>query len=355
MNKSGRNKRLFFDLNHPADFHLYKNVFDKLKHEGYTLRIMARDKDCLQDLLKYHKITYTSWGKGRHTLVGKYIYAIYVLLLLLIQLIRFRPGLTVSLASPYLILSSRLLGIPSLGFLDTDISPRLYPIHKRIDYLITPVSFGTRFHKHHFRLPIFKELAYLHPKYFPQDKLGDSLFFRLTRTDSIHHTFESRLEFSQIIGIINSYSENYRCILSTEITSPPELSEDIQMADSMNIHNDLLQCRVFWGNSATMAAEAAVLGIPAIFIGSEVFSYIKELEAYGLLFHYHPKDIEASIIKLDKLLLEAKSGDKFIRARKEMLKEKIDVTSFMIWMIEHMPESVRILEQDPDYHLRFKF
>ena len=30
-----------------------------------------------------------------------------------------------------------------------------------------------------------------------------------------------------------------------------------------------------------------------------------------------------------------------------MLKEKIDVTGFMVWFVEHYPESVRIMREDP--------
>jgi hypothetical protein len=37
-----------------------------------------------------------------------------------------------------------------------------------------------------------------------------------------------------------------------------------------------------------------------------------------------------------------------------MLKEKIDVTAFLVWFIENYPESVRIMREDPDYQEKFK-
>ena len=36
-----------------------------------------------------------------------------------------------------------------------------------------------------------------------------------------------------------------------------------------------------------------------------------------------------------------------------MLKEKIDVTAFMVWFIENYPESAKIMKENPDYQLRF--
>ncbi len=353
MKKQQRDKRIFFDLNHPADFHFFKNLFDHLRDNRYVMRIMARDKECLQDLLTDRDIAFVSRGTGHHTLFGKYIFAIYILLYTLFQLIRFRPGLTISLSSPYLITASKILGVPSLTYDDTDDNPRLLPLIKKSDYIISPATYSHKFHKHHFHLQAFKELAYLHPKYFIHEKTGEGVFFRLTRTDSIHHTSESKFEYSNIIEQINRISQDHTCFLSTEIGMTPEFSEKVLMADVVNIHKDLQKCKVFWGNSATMAAEAAVLGIPAIFVGSELFSYIKELGVYGLLFHYHPGNIEASLEKLDELIAGDDDGNQFERARQKLLKEKIDISAFMIWFIENLPESARIMEDDPDYHLRF--
>ena len=147
MRKKHRNKRIFFDLNHPADFHFFKYLFSRLSEQGYTYKIISRDKDCLQDLLINRDITFVSRGTGSHTLIGKYIFAIYILFLTLFILIRFRPELTISLSSPYLIAVSRILGIPSLTYDDTDDNPRLLPLIKKSDYIISPATYSHKFIK----------------------------------------------------------------------------------------------------------------------------------------------------------------------------------------------------------------
>ena len=37
-----------------------------------------------------------------------------------------------------------------------------------------------------------------------------------------------------------------------------------------------------------------------------------------------------------------------------MLKEKIDVTDFMIWFIENYPKSVQTMKVNPDYQYKFR-
>jgi len=35
------------------------------------------------------------------------------------------------------------------------------------------------------------------------------------------------------------------------------------------------------------------------------------------------------------------------------LSDKIDVTAFMVWFIEHYPESVNVMKHNPDYQHQF--
>ena len=124
------------------------------------------------------------------------------------------------------------------------------------------------------------------------------------------------------------------------------------MANTIRIHEELNECRVFWGNSATMAAESAMLGIPSVFVGGEKFAYISELESYGLLYYYTPDQIDDSFQKLEELMAES-SRSKYESIRLKLLSEKIDVTGFLLWFIENLPESASIIQSDPEYHLRY--
>ena len=298
-------------------------------------------------------IAYTNRGRGKHTLLGKYIYAIWILVVLLIALMKFRPSIAMSLSSPYLVLLTRILGITCVTYDDTDYNPRLLPLIKKSKYLLTPATYPHRFHGGHFHVPALKELAYLHPAQFKHDQDRAGVFFRITRTDSIHHSLASRLELEPVLKKIEQLSQTTPLFLSTETDLDHFNNKFCRKSDPIHIHRDLASCSVFWGNSATMAAEAAVLGIPAIFVSAEKFAYIAELEAYGLLYHFHPEDLHSSLKKLDTILEGTSQGNEFLNARDLLLREKIDMMAFMVWFIETLPESARILEEDPDYIQKF--
>lgn len=353
MKKLRPKKKVFFDLNHPADYHLFKHLIIWVKSQDYAVKIVARDKECLHLLLDDAGIKYISRGSGKHTLPGKYLYAFWILFLLLVELIRFRPTITMSLSSPYLAVLSRLLGITCITYDDTDNNPRLLPFIKKSTYLLSPATYPYRFHKGHFNLPALKELAYLHPAHFHQNLEQTGVFFRLTRTDSIHHSSASALDHNMVIKKMYDLSKSQTIYFSSERDLAFENDSSIHLANPIRIHKDLARCKVFWGNSATMAAEAAVLGIPAIFVSAEKFAYISELEEYGLLYHYHPEDINSSLEKLDSILAGDPPTKNFKKSREILLGEKIDMTAFMIWFIETLPESASTLGKDPAYVRRF--
>ena len=353
MKRTPRDRRYFFDLNHPADFHFFKNLFAYLDQQGYPYRVLARNKECLHELLQAGGIPFISRGKGSHFVAGKYVYAAYILILTLIQLIIFRPRLTLSLSSPYLISASRFLHIPTLTYDDTDFNPRLLPAIKRADYIFSPSNYPHTFHKNHFHIQTYKELAYLDP-YIPRDEeLGDAVFFRLTRTDSIHHSAGTSINVPWIIKEINRISDVHITFLSSETGIADDLSGKVLFPDRMKIHQDLRKCRVFWGNSATMAAEAVILGIPSIFVGSEKFAYLQELEGYGLLFCFPPDEIESSFNKLNELLMQSDAGKQFENTLARLLKGKINISDLIIWFIENLPDSPQILKDNEEIQFRF--
>ena len=84
------------------------------------------------------------------------------------------------------------------------------------------------------------------------------------------------------------------------------------------------------GESATMSSEAAVLGVPAVFIATTGRGYTDDEEArYKLVRHIKDDEFDRAV----EVIRETLSGSprEFGReARKRLLSEKIDVTAWMI-------------------------
>jgi predicted glycosyltransferase len=88
-----------------------------------------------------------------------------------------------------------------------------------------------------------------------------------------------------------------------------------------------------------MAVESALLGTPSIYISSlaGTMGNFSELEdKYGLLFNYN--DSEAALKKAIELLKDPELKKNWSLKRSALLKDKIDVTEFMVRLIESVPK-----------------
>jgi predicted glycosyltransferase len=106
-----------------------------------------------------------------------------------------------------------------------------------------------------------------------------------------------------------------------------------------------------------MASEAAVLGVPAIYLDNTGRCYTREEEEkYGLVFNFTESedDQQKSIQKGVELLSTPGILAEWQTRRQKMLRDKIDVTAFLAWFVENWPESMKIMKETPDYTERFK-
>ena len=124
-----------------------------------------------------------------------------------------------------------------------------------------------------------------------------------------------------------------------------------------HIHHLLFYSELFIGDSQSMAFECAMLGTPSIrfsdFAGK--ISVLEELEhKYGLTYGIKPSEPEKLFEKIEELLSMTNLKEEFQKRRQRMLADKIDVTAFMVWFIENYPESVKIMQDNPNYQYNFK-
>ena len=98
-----------------------------------------------------------------------------------------------------------------------------------------------------------------------------------------------------------------------------------------------------------MASEAAVLGTPSIFISSlagTMGNFIELEETYDILYSF--TDDRTALGKAVEILRIADVKDVWKRKRERLLKEKIDVTAFMVWFIENYPSSIKAMKEHPE-------
>ena len=107
-----------------------------------------------------------------------------------------------------------------------------------------------------------------------------------------------------------------------------------------------------------MCAEAAVLGTFAIEI-DDWFADFKQYEEfnqkYKLINGYSSNEKQAILGKISEIVeLQDEIKVESTKLRSEILKDKIDVSGFMIWLFENYPNSVEEFFLNPDFQKRFK-
>lgn len=100
-----------------------------------------------------------------------------------------------------------------------------------------------------------------------------------------------------------------------------------------------------------------MLGVPNLrfsdFAGR--ISVLEELgNKYQLTLGIKTNEPKRLIDEATNILISPNTKDDYTNRRKRMLKDKIDVTAFMVWFIENYPDSKRVMKENPDYQYKFK-
>ena len=296
--------RILIDIVHPADVLFFLRPIRFWQERGDELLVLSRHKDVTCDLLDEFGIAHipvTSASKG---LVGlgsellKRSFAIWR------HARGFRPDVMVGFGGVSISHAGKLSGIPALSFYDTEeatLQARVtWPF---ITHVFVPESYDAPLPEGRFtRIPGIKELSYLHPDGFRPDmqkaqKAGldpeqDNFFIRVVSWDANHDFGKQGWDASTLRSVIAQLPGKIH--LSSETPLPPDLQQYRYYGKLSQVHHLIAHCRLVVGESATMAAEAAVLGVPTIFSG-DYRGYIEELEKFGLIVQSAQQDLPDAI------------------------------------------------------------
>ena len=342
MNLNKRMK-IFLDIGHPAHVHYFKHLIRSMQEKGHSFVITARDKEVAHKLLKAEGIGYISRGKGSDSIVGKIFYMLKADIQLYNIAKKENPDLFLSFASPYCAQVSKLMGKPHITLDDTETATFGQMFYRPFsDVILTPKSFKKDFGKKQLRYPSFIELAYLHPDLFTPDpfifdELGLNpqdpyVILRFVGLSAAHDAGQKGISFENKRKAIREFSKYARVFISSEKELPDDLAEYQLKLSPERIHHALAYAKLFFGESATMASESAMLGTPAIFVNSkmmELGTIREQEEKYGLVNSFQETENEQknSIEKAIEILNS--DGKELKKKREEMLKGNLNMTDFL--------------------------
>ncbi len=355
--------KILLDIGHPAHVHYFKNFIQIMEAKGHLFKITARDKDVTFNLLKKYNISFISRGPGRTGLLGKIIYILEGDWVILKVALKFKPDVFLSFGSTYPAHAAFLLRKPHITLDDTEHAVlehiMCFPFSSVI---LTPKSYLKNLGKKQIRFSSFIELSSLHPKYFKPDIsiLSDMgltpnekfAILRFVSWQASHDFGAKRIDTETKTKIIQELSKYLKVFISSEKELPEQFKKYRLPIPPEKIHDALAYATLYIGEGATMASECAVLGTPAIYVNELDAGTLREQANYNLLINLRNSSNLLEIIS--NLIINKRLKEEWTERRNEMLKDKIDITAFMVWFVENYPSSAEKVKNEHNYENIFK-
>ena len=345
--------RTMFVVGHPAHVHLFRNSIAELTLRGHHVDVAAIDKESTLQLLAAYDIDFRVVGRNVSSMGWKLLDTPSKDIRLVRFLKEAQTDMVVSTGSPYAAQASAMRGIPHIAFSDTEIAVAvLRTMLPFTDAVCTPSVFSEDLGTKHVRYEGYKELAYLHPfRFKPQasvlDLIGASrderlIVVRFASWDSSHDIRADGLVFRDpvtILSFIRHLGTYGRVLITSERKLPSELNDFVLGIPLERIHDLLFFSSLYIGEGATMASEAGVLGTPWIFISNVSRGYLDDQEQkYGLGFW--ETSLDGAMDRVGQVFAIPDLKSSWAAKRQALLRDKIDVTGFIVRFIEDWPASL---------------
>ncbi|MBV6510878.1 MAG: hypothetical protein FMNOHCHN_00356 [Ignavibacteriaceae bacterium] len=348
--------KIFIALNHPAHYHLFKNLKIMLVSSGYEVGFFIKNKEILEKLMitegeKYFKYNVTRFKKNTklRIIIGGLLDLLIQDFTLLIKCLKNRP----------LVMLGTDIAIAHIGWFtkirsfvfnedDFDVNKSFckfaYPF---ASHIISPNLCDVG--KYSFKkigYEGYQKLSYLHPKRFNPSRerikefVGEGKYFiiRLVSLSAGHDIEQDHngLNYQDLRRLTELLKPLGQVFVSSEKTLPEEFNH-FELKTPVNvIHDMMFYSTMFISDSQSMTVECCMLGVPNIRINTFVgkISVLEELEKkYELTIGIHPNNKDLLFGQVHEFLNDAQLHDRFQTRRLKMLSEKIDVTSFVFDLI----------------------
>jgi predicted glycosyltransferase len=340
--------RILFDVAHPAHVHFFREPMRQLVGQGHHVVITSRSKDVALDLLSELGIANISLSTHQGGGVFSLLKELFKRDRALIRVVRDEQiDIMAAIGGTFIAHASRFTGVPSLVFYDTENATLqnliTYPF---ASHVFVPRAYQAWTPKRHTRYPGYHELSYLHPTYFQPDrsvaienglaKSGSTFLIRLVSWQANHDIGEAGWTDDLLGKVIEKLAPHGKVLISSEAALPEPYDQYRYPGRASDIHHVMAFCQAHIGESATMASESAVLGVPAIYAAYTGRGYTDEQETrYGLVKNLRELEWGSLETAIEPLLQQDKAH--WGKARDAMLADTIDVAQYVVECVNQYP------------------
>ena len=350
---AGDGLRVLFDVQHPAQVHLFRPAIRALERRGGETLVTSREKEMTTALLDAFDIDHVPLSARTGGLASAAL-ELGVRELRTLSVVRsFEPDVVVSRTSPPAVHAAALYGCPSVVVADTDLGAT------RPGYAVQRVTLpfaSVVCRPPELALPVdedrqvelgFQELAYLHPERFTPDAEALAEYgvdpaepysvVRLAGWDAYHDVGEGGLSRSTTADLVETLADHGTVYLSSEMELPDSFGAEPLPVPAHRVHDLLYHAELYVGDSGTMSTEAAMLGTPAVrtnsMVGPDDERVFRVLESeYGLLFSH--ADEREALRRVRTLLRAGLDSEEWRRRRERLVADATDVTAELLGVLE---------------------
>lgn len=367
--------RILIDIGHPAHVHLFRQFALMSQNAGDHVLFTYRDRYPVKELLRAYRLNAYRFGPHYKKPLAKMAGLLRYNAKMLQTCRSFKPDILLSHGSMYAAQISRVIRKPHISFEDTFNMEQIKLYLPFTDLVLTGMYEHRNLGYKELRYPGYHELAYLHPNLFtPDESVLSQLgvhkgeryaIVRFVGWNASHDIGHKGMSAENKVRLVKALAEKIKVFVSSETDLPDDLRQYGIRIPPETMLDALFYAHLFVGESATMASECAVLGVPAVYINNAQLGYTNEQQFFGLV-HSYTESLDQQLMAIGISIelaqdIEAKTG---LRENwKNMMKDKIDVSAFLFWLIHEYPESVEkarssnfsfdVFRTSPDALIRF--
>jgi predicted glycosyltransferase len=317
---------------------------------GHEVLVTSRRKEIATDLLDAmsirHEVISSLNHGGMAGMASELLFRDWRLL----QVVRReRPDIMVGIGGVFIAHVGFLTRTPSIVFYDTENASLsnliTYPF---CSLVAVPDCYQAWLPPWHLRYPGYHELSYLHPQRFTPDKniaiacglaaTGPTFLIRTVSWQASHDLTEQGWTPQLLRQTVDYLSRRGKVLISAEGELPEDLRPYAYTAPPEQIHHLMGHLALLVGESATMASECAVMGVPAIYAAHTGRGYTDEQEQRYRLVRNLTDLNWPNLQDAINALLDISANDLHQR-RAQLLDDKIDVAAFVADLTLNDPES----------------
>jgi uncharacterized protein len=337
--------RILIDIQHPANYLLFKNFAAILMKKGHKVLFTIREKEVTKQLIQHNGLEYISFGTNLRTIIGKLFGLLKFSFNLLETVQKFKPTLFISHGSIYSAIVSKIVMVPNISLNAVDSDDFLKLTGPLTTYYLTPESFTRDLGPKQITYPGYHEISYLSPKYFsPDSSIFESLgikrnekyvIIRFVSWDAYDDLGMSGMSDTQKYQLVKELSSHCRVFVSSEGRLPDNISQYSLDIEPWELQSAEYFADLLIGESGSMSAESAMMGTPSIYISSKSHGFITDIgRRYGLI--YHTENFKEALNRAEEILNYDAAQEYYKAQSNRLMAENINLTEYLCWFVENI-------------------